>query len=212
MNLDPDRVWQAYRQLWALCEELCPVQYTDLINDTTNYTGAYFGEIDPRKRRILIRRSGSTGASWPVRNDLHVLVTEMTVLAHEWAHARHHVDEPGRFLDYLVSLDRWVRRDNEGGPFEDYDRGMIYEEESLAESDGRVIIKRILPEIIPLYDSRVVNSLTAYEAILWTGKYPDGQEHRWRNTKPRLEASQTKQMETMAAAEKIIQLLGWAVE
>lgn len=182
-GIDIDRIWRGYKQIWALAEETCGVFLVESIEN--NYSGAYFGNQDQKDRQIHIRRNALglealRGYDHPVWcADLVTLAHELCTIAHELAHAEHHIIGDLRYHDYRRALSAWVEHDENGGVFTDWDRGRIYEEESLAEIRGREIVQIIIPEIVQHCDQRIYENLNAYHSILWTGKYPSGKIHKW---------------------------------
>lgn len=187
-GLDPDRLWRAYKQVWAMAEEICPVYLVRNIEN--NYAGAYFGYPDPSKRQIHVRRKAllETEAkffdhpTWV--NSPNVLVSELCTIAHEVAHAEHHVIGSARNKDYRESLLKWMKNGTQKNAFPrpsftDWDKGRIYEEESLAEVRAREIVSAVLPEIRQECDARIYENLNNYVHILWEGHYSNGKPYVW---------------------------------
>lgn len=171
-----------------MAEEICPVYLVRNIEN--NYAGAYFGDPDPSRRQIHIRRKTllETEAKFfdhPTWIEApNVLVSELCTMAHEVAHAENHVMGSARHKDYMASLLAWMRNGTDKTrvpphPFTDWDKGRIYEEESLAETRSREIISAVLPEIRQECDARIYENLHNYVHILWEGQYPTGKPYVW---------------------------------
>jgi hypothetical protein len=178
-----DQAWRAYKQVWALAEQTCKVFLVRSIEN--NYAGAYFGSEDPKNRQIHIRRKtlqleDLRGFWYPVWvDDRHTIVAEICTLVHEIAHAEQHLIGSPRYWDYRRALTCWVEHDEKGGTFTDWDRGRIYEEESIAECRGRELVQMVIPDALPECDNRIYENLKSYHSILWTGRYPSGAVHKW---------------------------------
>lgn len=173
-SFEVDAIASSYYSVWRLAEKTCKISYSGSLGEGCR--GAYWAADDQARRQIYIVNEGLAGRRDPHIQDADRMKKDILTIAHELGHATNHQASVGTAGDRLFkrSLSLWLSAKMDGTILRDEERSAIYMEEVRAETFGKALIEQIHPSLSFEYDCAVVDNLSAYSSLLWTGKWPDG--------------------------------------
>jgi hypothetical protein len=186
-------LWDEYNRIWSLAQETCPVVYAKDIGN--GIAGAYY----PRERVIILKRNdATTGEHEPRITDDHTMTYESCILLHEMAHAQSHISGGDRYLAYRSANMLWNLVNMDGTLLNEEERALIFREETKVDMDAMRMSRQFSKGIQEEYGRAMIDNLSAYSSLLWTGTWPDGKRQKWEGS-----ASHARALDLLRNSEEV---------